>query len=129
MSVERLLTEELENELEELRKMTLGTDEYRVTVDGVSKLMDKLNDSKKIELEAQEKEAARMQDAEIKMTQIKEEKKGRIAQFVGTALGIIIPAGMLVWGTKTTLEYEDKGIIPEHTAAGKAINNRLFKGK
>lgn len=131
--VKHLLEAELEEELKELAKMDLGGDEYKTTVDGVSKLMDKLNDSKKIELEALEKEASRMQDAEIKMEQIKEEKKGRIMQTVTqaltTVLGIVIPVGLTIWGTKTTLEYEDKGIIPERTAAGKAFNRKLFKDK
>ena len=48
MSVERLLKEELESEISELGNLTLGSDEYKATVDGVSKLMDKLNDSNKI---------------------------------------------------------------------------------
>ena len=125
--VKRLLEEELTDELTQLGKLELGGDEYKVTVDGVSKLMDKLNDSKRIELEALEKEAVRIQDAELKMEEIKEHKKGRIAQAVTTVLGIVIPVALTIWGTKTTLEYEDKGIIPERTAAGKAFNRKLFK--
>ena len=77
--VKRLLEEEVVEEIKELNKMDLGSDEYRTTVEGISKLMDRVNEAEKLKLDAQEKEASRLQDAEIKMEQIKQEKKSRIA--------------------------------------------------
>lgn len=125
MSVEHLLEQELEQELEELSKMDFGSDEYKATVDGVSKLMDRLNDSKKIELDIQEKAAAREQDAEIKMEQIKQEKRGRMHETMTTVAGIVIPVAVTIWGTITTLKFEETGTIT--TTSGKNFVNKLFK--
>jgi tetrahydromethanopterin S-methyltransferase subunit G len=134
MNAVKTIEQEVINEIEEMGRMNLGTDEYRTTVDGITKLMDRVNESKKIDLEAQEKEAARMQDAEIKMEQIKQEKKTRIGQTVTTVLGIVIPtlvtAIVSVWGTKYVTSYEeDEGGIPDSTSAGKAHVKNLFGRK
>lgn len=127
MSVERLLREELEQEIGELGNLTLGSDEYKATVDGVSKLMDKLNDSNKIELDAQERAAARESDEAIKMEQLKSEKKNRVVQALTTVAGIIIPVGVTIWGTLTTLKFEETGTVT--TTAGKKLTGRLFDKK
>lgn len=127
MSVEKLLREELEQEIGELGNLTLGSDEYKATVDGVSKLMDKLNDSNKIELDAQERAAARESEAELKMEQIENDKKNRRSQVFTTIAGIVIPVAVTIWGTLTTLKFEETGTIT--TTSGKKFANRLFDKK
>lgn len=127
MSVERLLKEELESEISELGNLTLGSDEYKATVDGVSKLMDKLNDSNKIELDAHERAAARESEAAIKMEQIENDKKNRRSQVFTTIAGIVIPVAVTIWGTLTTLKFEETGTVT--TTAGKKLTGRLFDKK
>lgn len=121
----KLLEQELEQELKELGKMELGSDEYNSTVDGISKLMDRLNDSKRIEFDFDEKAASREQEAVIKMEEIKSEKRGRIAQTFTTIAGIAVPVAVTVWGTLTTLKFEETGTIT--TISGKNFTNKLFK--
>lgn len=127
MSVERLLKEELEKEISELGNLSLGSDEYNATVDGVSKLMDRLNDSNKIELDAQERAAARESEAELKMEQIDNDKKNRRSQVFTTIAGIVIPVAVTIWGTLTTLKFEETGTVT--TTAGKKLTGRLFDKK
>jgi hypothetical protein len=126
-NVKRLLEEELVDEIQNLNKMDLGSDEYRTTVDGISKLMDKVNDAEKIKLDAQEKEASRIQDAELEMVKIKEEKKGRLTNVLTTVAGIVIPVAVTIWGTITTLKFEEEGTIT--TTSGKSFATNLFSKK
>lgn len=126
-NVKRLLEEELVDEIQNLNKMDLGSDEYRTTVDGISKLMDKVNDAEKIKLDAQEKEASRIQDAELEMVKIKEEKKGRLTNVLTTVAGIVIPVAVTIWGTITTLKFEEEGTIT--TTSGKSFAKNLFSKK
>lgn len=123
--IKRLLEEELVNEIGELGRMDLGSDEYKTTVDGIGKLMDRVNESEKIKLEAQEKEAIRLQDAEIKMEQIKQDKKNRWAQIGTTLAGLAIGTVVTIWGTMTTLKFEEEGTVT--TTAGKSHIKNLFK--
>ena len=41
MRIETKLQQEIANELDELGRMEIGSDQYRGTVDGLAKLMDK----------------------------------------------------------------------------------------
>ena len=125
--VKRLIEEEVVNEIGELSRMDLGSVEYRTTVDGITKLMEQVNEAEKLKLDAQEKEATRLQDAEIKLEQIKQEKKGRIAQVLTTVAGIVIPVAVTVWGTITTLKFEEEGTIT--TTSGKSFAKNLFSKK
>lgn len=93
MSIKNHLVEEFQSELEELRKMQLGTDEYKITVDGVTKLADRI-----IEIEKSEKEHVAQIDAqereyEIKAQALKDEKRDRLIKnsiTVGTFIGGIV---------------------------------------
>lgn len=127
MSVERLLREELEQEIAELGKMEFGSDDYKATVDGVSKLMDKLNDSRKIELEAEDKALNREIETDLKVEQMKVDKKQRIFQNIAEVGKIIIPVAVTIWGTITTLEFEKTGTVT--TIPGRNFVNDLFKKK
>lgn len=59
MSVKQTLKEEFESQMAELAKLEVGSDKYKLTVDGVTKLADRI-----IEIEKNEK------DAELKEYQI-----------------------------------------------------------
>ncbi len=93
MSIKNHLVEEFQSELEELKKMQLGTDDYKITVDGVTKLADRI-----IELEKNEKEHAAQINAQeneyiIKVQQLRDEKRDRLIKnsiTVGTFIGGIV---------------------------------------
>ena len=124
-NIKYLLEEELEAQLEKLQRLEVGSKEYEVTTECISKLMQRLNDAEKLELDAQEKEASRIQDAELRTAEIKEQKKGRITQALTTVAGIVIPVGLTIWGTLTTLKFEEEGTIT--SSSGKEFTKKLFR--
>jgi hypothetical protein len=125
--IERLLHEEIQNELKELAKMDVGSDEYKTAVDGIAKLMNLKMDRTKFEAECQEKTESRKLDAELKLKQMDEDRKGRIVRDVLTAMGIVIPAALAIWGTKASFEFEKEGTIT--TIMGRGFINKLLPKK
>lgn len=127
MGIENLIDEELESEIEGLSKMSLGTEEYKVTVDGVGKLLDKSIELKKLEIEADEKIKNREFDQDLRIKQMEADKKDRFWKNVLTALGIAIPAGCGIWGVVKNLKFEETGSFT--ALSGRAIMNSMFKFK
>ena len=70
MSVRSNLVEEFESELEELSKMAIGTDTYKTTVDGVTKLADRIIEIDKIEKEHRVQTDTQEQEYTIKTQQL-----------------------------------------------------------
>ena len=108
-------------ELESLESMDLGSDEYKVAVDGVTKLMDKSIEMTKLEINAKDKAL----ENDFKQKQMKNEKRHQIIGYAMNAAGIIVPVVVTIWGTIVTLEFEKEGTVT--TMPGKSFINRLFK--
>lgn len=92
--VQNKLSEELLDQLDSLNKMELGTDKYKVTVDGVTKLGNVLVDLKRIEAETNEKEAGRNDEYELKLKQIEEAKKDRHVKIADMTLKAVLVSGL-----------------------------------
>ena len=127
MSVRSNLVEEFESELEELSKMEVGTDTYRATVDGVTKLADRIIEIDKIEKENSVKIDTQEQEYEIKAQQLKDEKKDRFIKnciAIGTFVG-----GVLVYGLAfiASTNFEREGTLT--TEGGKSSLRQLLKLK
>ena len=67
MEIETLLHKEIIHELEVLRGLDTGSDAYRATVDGVTKLTDRAIELEKISIESQEKAEDRETENELKL--------------------------------------------------------------
>lgn len=127
MSVRSNLVEEFESELEELSKMEVGTDTYRTTVDGVTKLADRIIEIDKIEKENSVKIDTQEQEYAIKAQQLKDEKKDRFIKnciAIGTFVG-----GVLVYGLAfiASTNFEREGTLT--TEGGKSSLRQLLKLK
>lgn len=127
MSVRSNLVEEFESELEELSKMEVGTDTYRATVDGVTKLADRIIEIDKIEKENSVKIDTQEQEYTIKAQQLKDEKKDRFIKnciAIGTFVG-----GVLVYGLAfiASTNFEREGTLT--TEGGKSSLRQLLKLK
>ena len=127
MKNEHLLHAEIESELGELSKMTVGTDEYKVAVDGITKLMDRAIEIDRLNAEYTEKEVARIAENDLKAQELEAEKKDRFIKNLLTGLGIAIPTGVTIWGTIKSLKFEIDGTVT--TMAGRGFINKLFRGK
>lgn len=125
MKIENMLREEIQTEIKELGELELGSEQYKSTVDGVTKLMDRVIEMEKIDIERQERIDAREEENQIKMAEMNEERKDRIIKNILSAAGIIIPVGVTIWGTKVSLKFEETGTLT--TTAGRNFINKLFK--
>ena len=124
MSVKSMLNEELETELEELKKMRLGGDEYKASVDGITKLADRMIELEKLNNEAEERNKNREVDAELKQAQLDASNKDNYIKNAISIAGILVPIGVTIWGTLKTFEFERDGTIT--TLIGKGFINKLI---
>lgn len=127
MSIESLLHTEIESEFEKLSTMEPGSEKYRTTVDGLSKLMDKAIEIEKVDIDCKDKAAARESEQLLKEQQMKDEKKDRIVKNIIGAAGVVLPLVVTIWGTKVSLKFEETGTIT--TQMGRGFIQRLFHKK
>lgn len=127
--VERLLETEWENEIQELGRMQLGSDEYKNTIDGVTKLTDKVIELKKIEIEREKEEKNREFEENFKLRQMKDEKKDRFVKncFTGVTIvsSVVVPLVMCIWSTN----FEREGTFTTEAGRGSIRELLSFKRK
>jgi hypothetical protein len=119
MSIKTLLCEEIKDELEFLKALGVGADEHKLATDDLSKLVDRVVDLEKIEIEREE--------LKLKVAQMEEEKKDRWIKNCLTAAGIIVPVGVTIWGTLKSFKFEQEGTIT--TIMGRGFINKLLPKK
>lgn len=113
MSIEHLLHAEIENRLQQLGGMDPGSDEYKSTIDGTAKLIDRAIEIDKFNNECDEK---------VKSREI--ETKDRLTKNIISGAGIIIPTAVTIWGTLKSLKFEETGTVT--TAIGRGFINKLL---
>lgn len=101
MSIKTALTEEFNDQMKDLHKLEVGTEQYSTAVNGVTKLADKIIDLEKIEIERAERIKDRDTEIELKSQQMEIDKRDKFNQnlvnlvktavptVAGFALGII----------------------------------------
>lgn len=127
MSVRSLLTKEIESELATLEDMNLGSDECKVAIDGVTKLIGTLNEMDKLEFEYQDRSENREHEKELKMKEMKDERNDRIVKnliTIGTFAGGV---ALTVWGTYKTFKFEETGTVT--SMIGRGFINKLLPKK
>ena len=127
MRIEELLKNEICEDLENLRDIEFGSDEYKVGIDAVTKLIDREAELRRIEVDRLEKIESRKADEEFKAKQIKENRIEKIIGYVINVAGIVIPVVVTIWGTKVSLKFEEEGTVT--TTAGRNFFSRLFSKK
>lgn len=122
-----LLDEEVESQLEEVHKISLGTDESKIAIDGVTKLADRSIELEKLRIQEEDLAEKRNMDYELRSEQIKKEHlRGMID--IGTK--VLIGLGGLalsVWGTIYTTNFEREDNYT--TSASRSWISGLFKPK
>ena len=127
MDIKTLLEEEIRDEFEKLKAIEVGTEEYKTTIDGLAKLMDREIELDKHEVEKEEKVKDRDIDNDFKLKQMAEEQKDRLIKNCITAAGIVIPSVITIWGTLKSLKFEEEGTIT--TIMGRGFINKLLPKK
>lgn len=116
-SIETKLHLEIEDELDKLDAITdKGSDEYKATLDSVTKLMDRA-----IEMEKLGNEIEKYQ------LQMREDQKDRLIKNILTGAGIVIPSLITIWGTVKSIKFEETGTIT--TIIGRGFINKLLPKK
>lgn len=112
-NVQELLSKEIKSEFEGLEDIEIGTDEYKTTVDGLTKLVDRT-----IELEKIQKEHERQ------VQQLAEEKKDHFVKNCITAGTAVLGIGLTVWGTIYSTNFEKEDSVT--TTAGREFFRKLL---
>jgi hypothetical protein len=116
MNVEELLHDEIKQEFDRLKEMEVGTDTYKTTVDGLTKLVDRAIEIDKVNIDHEQNEKAR-----------EDEKKDRFIRNVLTGLGIAVPTITTIWGTLKSFKFEETGTVT--TIMGRGFINKLLPKK
>lgn len=127
MNIEELLNDEIQDELENLGKMELGSDTYKVTVEGLTKLVDKSIELEKVRLEMNDKAENRETELDLKHQQIQNEKRDQIVRNGIAIAGLIVPTIITIWGTLKTLKFEETGTVT--TIMGRGFIQKLLPKK
>lgn len=127
MEFENLLTEEIQAEIETLKGMELGSEPYKVAVDGITKLIDRSIDIEKYSTERKEKAEEKELEAYWKERESAEEKKDRRIKDGIAIAGIVLPIIVTIWGTKASFKFEEEGTIT--TIMGRGFINKLLPKK
>ena len=127
MDIEYLLDEEINDQFKGLSGIEIGSDSYKTTVDGLTKLIDRSIELKKIESEREFKEESRAIDTRLKNRQLMDEKLNNWVRNGLTAAGLIVTTGLTVWGTVKTFKFEEDGTIT--STIGRGFVNKLLPRK
>lgn len=127
MKIETLLYEEIQDEFKNLKEMELGTEEYKTTVDGLAKLVDRAIEIDKLNIDAQDKIDSREIEVDLKQQQINDEKQDRKIRNGIAIAGIVIPTIVTIWGTLKSFKFEKDGTVT--TIMGRGFIQKLLPNK
>ena len=127
MSMRHLLREEIETEFKDLAKIQVGTEEHKVAVDSVTKLVDRAIELEKVDIEKVEKAENRDLEYSLKTKEMDDERKDRWVKNGLTAVSVIGGFALTVWGTIKSIEFEKEGSIT--TIMGRGFIQKLIPKK
>ena len=111
MRIETMLHDGIEDGFNELKKIQVGTEEYKTTVDGLTKLLDRAIEIDKIDSETQTNADNREIENNIELKKIEYDRKDRIIKNCLTAASIVCTAGITVWGSLKSWKFEETGVV------------------
>ena len=126
-STKKMLHEEIENQFYGLEGIEIGSEAYRNAVDGLSKLMDREIEISKLQAEREDKLESRAIETRLKNRQLMDDKTDKIIRNGLTAAGLVVTAGLTVWGTLKTFKFEETGTIT--SSIGRGFIQRLTPRK
>lgn len=149
MNINGTLRGVINHGLEELNGMEVGTEEYKEAVNSLSKLIDKVIEMDKLTNDEHVKLKQINSEVEIKREQIEAEKelkskqiefddttkkqqqterrKEMIINGILSTLGIIVPAGITVWGAINSWRFEKDDSVT--STMGRGFMNKLLNPK
>ena len=126
-NLKKMLHEEIESQFDGLEGIEIGSEAYRNAVDGLSKLMDREIEISKLQAEREDKLESRAIETRLKNRQLMDDKTDKIIRNGLTAAGLVVTAGLTVWGTLKTFKFEETGTIT--SSIGRGFIQRLTPRK
>ena len=127
MNTKQLLEKEIQDELEEIGGMEIGSDAHKAATETLTKLLDKYNDIDKLDMEYQDKYESRENDRIMKEQQLKHEKTDSLIKNILTGVVGIGGLCVTVWGTCKSIKFEETGTFT--TIMGRGFIQRLLPKK
>lgn len=124
MRIETMLHDGIEDGFNELKKIQVGTEEYKSTVDGLTKLLDRAIEIDKIDAETQTNADNREIENSIELKKIADDRKDRVIKNCLTAASIVCTAGITVWGSLKSWKFEETGVVT--SGPGREFMRRIF---
>lgn len=125
MSIKHDLIEEFNNQLEEVSKMEVGTEKYKITMDGVTKLADRIIEIEKCEAESDIAEETRVNNELSKAEELRIDKRDKIIRIVIEGVKVVGGFGLTAWAFVAAMNFEKEGVLT--TEGGKAALRSLLK--
>ena len=122
-----MLRDEIRDELDNLKNMKLGDDEYKATVDGITKMVDRIVEMEKMDIDQEEKRSKREAEEALKAEEMKMERRDKRVKNGIAVLATVLPVGVTVWGTLKMLKFEEEGTVT--TIIGRGFINKLLPKK
>lgn len=123
------LTEEVEHQIEDISKMELGTNEYKVAMESVANWSGKINDLQKTENEYRENlfnQELEIKKQELEIEKHKSEKIDRWVKNLLTGIGIGAPIAGAIWANKYNWPKEETDVMLK--SGGKKAMDFLLSG-
>lgn len=127
MSIKTELIEELRSQLGGLHQMKLGDDEYRYTVDGVTKLADRVIELEKLEVETELKGSEIEIEENLKKEEMRELSKDRKTRNVIEAAKVVIPVTAACVMAIVSMKWEKLDTLT--STAGKSALRDILRFK
>ena len=124
MSVKEQLTKVIEVQMEMLKDMKPGTEEYKNASDVLAKLLDKLNEMDRNDYDYWDKCETREKETELKLKQLAEDRRDHNVKNALTGVSVVGGLALTVWGTLKSLKFEENGTVT--TLIGRGFINKLI---
>lgn len=122
--VKKKLVEEFCEDADGLRDLELGSEQYRSSVDGITKIADRLIRIEEVEIDREMRARQLEADNAIKSRQLRDERKDRV---IKNSIGIgtfIVTTALSVWGINKTFKFDATDTVT--STLGRKILNDLI---
>lgn len=125
MNTRNVLEDEISRISEKLGDMEPGTEEYEKLSNLLHKYIDRRTELEKADYEVDEKAQAREDSNELKIQQINEAKKDRIAKVAMWAVGGISGGVVSIWAALKAFKFDGDGRIFTSTFGRDSVKNLI----
>ena len=125
MNTRNVLEDEITRISEKLGDMEPGTEEYEKLSNLLHKYIDRRTELEKADYEVDEKAQAREDSNELKIQQINEAKKDRIAKVAMWAVGGISGGVVSIWAALKAFKFDGDGRIFTSTFGRDSVKNLI----